>query len=304
MPTPTQICRPHYYPFGSSLHTRSFSTGSGFRFGFNTLEKDKEIYNNYETYTATFWEYDGRLGRRWNVDLFDKPWISQYHAFSNKPIWNIDPNGANDDNYTIYFNGKIDREITTDKTDNFKYHEENGNIKNLGTFEKLDNRFIKAPKIGETFINNSDQVSPGKDRNYIDPKVFAGILGASFEYKNETGLIMQINQLNDKNGGHSGISGTGQLADIKYANIKGNVIESVWTNGKNFDLRNSQLLADKFTKFGFNKPNGKSILTENGKGNGPALMNTSFVDGKGIFHHKHHMHLQRFDISKINTIEK
>jgi RHS repeat-associated protein len=99
MPTPTPKYRPYYYPFGSSLNTRSFSTGSGFRFGFNTQEKDKEIYNNYETYTATFWEYDGRLGRRWNVDpeADERESLTPYNSMSNNPINRIDPNGQLDD---------------------------------------------------------------------------------------------------------------------------------------------------------------------------------------------------------------
>ena len=67
---PIHLPNPHpkSNPFGSSIKSRSYSAGSEFRFGFNTQEKDKEIYNNNETYTATFWEYDGRLGRRWNID--------------------------------------------------------------------------------------------------------------------------------------------------------------------------------------------------------------------------------------------
>jgi hypothetical protein len=82
MPTPTLKYRTDYYPFVSSIKSRGYSAGSGFRFGFNTQEKDKEIYKNIETYTATFWEYDGRLGRRWNVDAIVKLW-TQFSLPSN-----------------------------------------------------------------------------------------------------------------------------------------------------------------------------------------------------------------------------
>jgi len=99
MPTQLPNPRPKSSTFGRSINTRRYSAGSGFRFGFNTQEKDKEVYYNNETYTATFWEYDGRLGRRWNVDPVVKSWMSSYQSFSNKPIWNIDPNGANDGDY-------------------------------------------------------------------------------------------------------------------------------------------------------------------------------------------------------------
>ena len=85
--------RHNYYPFGSSLNTRGFSAGTGFRFGFNTQEKDKEVYNNNETYTATFWEFDGRLGRRWNLDPVVKIWESSYVCFNDNPIIIIDVNG-------------------------------------------------------------------------------------------------------------------------------------------------------------------------------------------------------------------
>ncbi len=93
MPTPTPKYRLQYTPFGSSLNTRRFSAGSGFRFGFNTQEKDKEVYNNNETYTATFWEYDGRLGRRWNVDPVSSASKCIYLVFNNNPIVHIDANG-------------------------------------------------------------------------------------------------------------------------------------------------------------------------------------------------------------------
>lgn len=54
---------------------------------------DNEI--NLGIYTAEYWEYDSRLGRRWNVDPVVKAWESPYAAFSNNPICFIDPSGAN-----------------------------------------------------------------------------------------------------------------------------------------------------------------------------------------------------------------
>jgi RHS repeat-associated protein len=85
-----------YEPFGSLLPGRNYSSGS-YRFGLNGQEKDDEVYGATGTsYTAEFWQYDPRTGRRWNMDPVDKPWMSPYHAFSNKPILNVDPNGAND----------------------------------------------------------------------------------------------------------------------------------------------------------------------------------------------------------------
>ena len=93
MPNTLSKNRPKSNPFGSSIKSRSYSAGSEFRFGFNTQEKDKEIYNNNETYTATFWEFDGRLGRRWNINPLFKHWESPYACFNNNPIIFADPNG-------------------------------------------------------------------------------------------------------------------------------------------------------------------------------------------------------------------
>lgn len=40
-----------------------------------------------------FWEFDPRSGRRWNIDPVKKSWQNDYAAFSNTPIWKMDPSG-------------------------------------------------------------------------------------------------------------------------------------------------------------------------------------------------------------------
>jgi len=69
---------------------------SNYRFGFNTQEKVDEISGLGNHNTALFWEYDTRLGRRWNLDPVIKPWISHYSTLSGNPILNIDPLGNTD----------------------------------------------------------------------------------------------------------------------------------------------------------------------------------------------------------------
>lgn len=62
--------------------------------------KDNEVYGSEGTsYTAEFWQYDSRTGRRWNLDPVDKPWQSRYSTFSGNPIARVDPKGDDD-----YFN--------------------------------------------------------------------------------------------------------------------------------------------------------------------------------------------------------
>ncbi|GIV44926.1 MAG: hypothetical protein KatS3mg035_2049 [Bacteroidia bacterium] len=54
-----------YYPFGAIMEGRKYNL-TAYRYAFNTQERIPEI--NESHYTALYWEYDGRLARRWNVD--------------------------------------------------------------------------------------------------------------------------------------------------------------------------------------------------------------------------------------------
>ena len=83
-----------YTTFGSPMPSRSFSASS-YRYGFNGQEKDDEVAGNGNINTAMYWEYDSRLGRRWNIDQIVKIHESPYAVFGNNPIIMLDPNGAN-----------------------------------------------------------------------------------------------------------------------------------------------------------------------------------------------------------------
>lgn len=66
---------------------------NGYRFGFNGQEKDNEIAGIGNSNTAKFWQYDTRLGRRWNLDPVDQVAISNYAVMANNPILLNDPLG-------------------------------------------------------------------------------------------------------------------------------------------------------------------------------------------------------------------
>lgn len=85
----------HYPSYGSALEGRTFTSDTlmKYRFGFNTQEKDDEIYGEGNVTTAEFWEYDARLGRRWNIDPVIKVWESSYTCLTNNPILFSDPMG-------------------------------------------------------------------------------------------------------------------------------------------------------------------------------------------------------------------
>ena len=74
-----------YYPFGSEKPGRSFASGF-YQYSVNGQEKIDEISGEGNHNTAQFWEYDTRLGRRWNLDPKPVTSISSYSAFMNNPI--------------------------------------------------------------------------------------------------------------------------------------------------------------------------------------------------------------------------
>jgi hypothetical protein len=78
------------YTFGSIMVSVSKRE---YRYGMNTQEKDNEIYGEGNSYSAEYWQYDARLGRRWNVDPKDVPSFSPYSCFANNPIWFSDVAG-------------------------------------------------------------------------------------------------------------------------------------------------------------------------------------------------------------------
>ncbi|MBV7531761.1 RHS repeat domain-containing protein [Chitinophaga sp. sic0106] len=74
------------------LYVSRYDAG-GYWYGFNGQEKSDEIKGEGNSYTAQFWEYDPRIGRRWNLDPKAIVGISLYATFNNSPILYTDPLG-------------------------------------------------------------------------------------------------------------------------------------------------------------------------------------------------------------------
>ena len=66
-------------------------TSDKYRYGMNTQEKDDEIFEG--AWGAKYWEYDSRIGRRWNLDPKYRSSESRYAVNGNNPILFTDPNG-------------------------------------------------------------------------------------------------------------------------------------------------------------------------------------------------------------------
>jgi hypothetical protein len=76
------------YAFGSGVKERTASFTFPYRFSMNTQEKEPELGEGVTS--AEFWVYDGKLGRRWNVDPVIKHYESYYACLGNNPIWFLD----------------------------------------------------------------------------------------------------------------------------------------------------------------------------------------------------------------------
>ena len=136
-----------YYPFGQLLTDGNYSSGD-YRFGFNSQEKDDEIYGQGNSYSAEFWQYDARLGRRWNVDPMtnEEPGWSPYRAFYDNPIRFIDPTGLLESTHTDEEGNVI---AVYDDGDNGVYRHKNEDLKDFDP-EKESLTTIGAEKVGET----------------------------------------------------------------------------------------------------------------------------------------------------------
>ncbi|MES2430943.1 MAG: hypothetical protein V4556_08400 [Bacteroidota bacterium] len=122
-----------YYSLGLQMSGRSYTSGNEYRYGFNGQEKSEEIAGGLTT--AMFWEYDSRIGRRWNVDPKPEISLSPYNCFGSNPIF-----------YSDYLGDKIKGANTTSA---------NRAVSEIqGTF-KGD----KAKKLRELFKLSSDNLT-------------------------------------------------------------------------------------------------------------------------------------------------
>jgi hypothetical protein len=71
---------------------RKYQAGSGsYRYGLNGQQKSDDVTSG--NYTAEFWEYDSRTGRRWNTDPVILTGESPYLVNGGNPIYYTDPLG-------------------------------------------------------------------------------------------------------------------------------------------------------------------------------------------------------------------
>lgn len=158
---------------------RAWSLGSEYRYGFNGQEQDDAVYGNGNSNTAEFWQYDTRLGRRWNTDPKPIFGISPYSVLKGNPLANVDFYGdlvsyanlksrvavfmakQSSDEYKNKFN---EMKADNDNTFNFNYHGDNGLSKETTSTYNLPadaGGFVVKEGTDTYTIHFTKQLNPG-----------------------------------------------------------------------------------------------------------------------------------------------
>jgi hypothetical protein len=175
------------YPYGMPISTRTFSAPSFYRFGFNTQEKSIELNSGGNITTALFWEYDSRIGRRWNLDPVDKPWASRYHTLSNSPLSNSDPNGDCDNCPKVGAQASATVTLGTRGQSSFKLNVGFGIFKTQGPL-----------MAGLNFSGNLYNGGLGTNQGYTNNNSLQGdlVVSPSLTYGSGTGTPTPLNTFN------------------------------------------------------------------------------------------------------------
>ena len=184
-----------YCTFGSLMGGRQFNS-TAYAYSFNTQLKSDEISGVGNHTTALFWEYDTRLGRRWNVDPKPIVSVSSYSTFIDNPILYSDVLGdkvnvkdmsdADKNNKTDYTqkvlkdwgeigglkinqleSGDLDYSIDENAT-NYSETARADLIKFLGDKDNTYNLKLSSPGAGSEFKT--------KDNIVLDPKQIEGFI--------------------------------------------------------------------------------------------------------------------------------
>jgi RHS repeat-associated protein len=135
-----------------------------YTYGFNGQEQDTELYEG--SYTAEFWQYDSRLGKRWNKDPVVDPSESSYATNKNNPIKNSDPNGdcSTCPKPSGSFSLKLSYTFGGDrKTSNFNF----GVAGNLSANGSIGNALVQGSLNASYMVTNGGITQPFGERNKI-----------------------------------------------------------------------------------------------------------------------------------------
>ncbi|MDP3929526.1 MAG: hypothetical protein Q8R57_10930 [Bacteroidota bacterium] len=200
--------------------------------------------------SAEFWEYDTRLGRRWNQDPIVKPNESPYLCFGGNPIFHNDPDG---DDYGITTKKDKDGKITNIKVSAKIY------IQGDGASTDRAKELTKAAQ--ETYKTKTvDGVEVSFDIQYVyDPKKKAEDLNSKLGEN-----LLTFNKKEEQSDASSRSHVNGYMYPGRPQEYTGNT-GTVYSSGKtNYTILHESLhltgLSDRYTGSGANKGYEKDIM--------------------------------------------
>jgi hypothetical protein len=117
------------------------------------MEGDNEVSGEGNSYTAEYWQYDSRLGRRWNVDPVPQVSMSDYSVNGNNPNVFVDPIGAFKTKFGAWLYSK-----THGGGDVQKYHDHEGVEGDIGEKAiKSGHKYFVSGKGSGGFISTNGQ---------------------------------------------------------------------------------------------------------------------------------------------------
>lgn len=173
---------------------REFILNGSYRYRFNGQEFSEEISTSRSHSTAKYWEYDGRLARRWNRD--PKPTVaeSEYAVNNGNPVKNNDPYGDTPgpgDGTT----GSVSLTMNVGSTNNrlslrFSLTQQVGNYNlSVGGGVSLNSTFNNTGKSGLEFRGSAmGGFDDGKTQVQLGTNFFRGT-GDMKEFKQQTGIL-------------------------------------------------------------------------------------------------------------------
>jgi hypothetical protein len=245
---PVVLSAQDYLSFGMIMPGRSYESGA-YRYGFNGQEKSDEIKGSGNSYTAEFWEYDPRVGRRWNLDPRATTGVSSYSAFNNSPILLSDPYGdtttyVDKNNKVIHVNMK-DKGTDIIRINSIEYE----NWKTFLEDKKSDKSIIErmgrksGEKIGRTIFGFDFMNTDDKTGTFTTPEYGTNINNKIPSHLTKGGVSIYL----------KGVTNGQQLASLLNSEFVNNL---TWADGGYFmlkDLRkysaNGELLDIKVTLF-------------------------------------------------------
>lgn len=249
-----------------------------YRYGFNGQEKVDEISGQGNHTTATFWEYDTRIGRRWNQDPKPNPSISNYATFANNPIWFSDAlgdtvrfsNSATEDVVKNYIN-KDHKSYNSDFASKYRELDESQDI---FTYNQIDGKGGSLDYDGESILINfgSEKQSPNLS---IGSVIFEETEHAVQSLYGEIGFLqtdggdfisLGLDQVDEGNGfvfgsKESGNFNTGRIKRLNKAINSGDIRKIISISSsrnqhyQELPMGPNSAIGDAYEKFGLTKSN-------------------------------------------------